>query len=741
MKAIVENGAPRAETCAGVDSRFFEEMLKFACLILLAAFIPRSFAASAKYPVSPKGDHVDIYHGQKVADPYRWLEALDAPATKAWVAAQNTLTDATLAQMPERAVIKQRLTELWNYPRTGLPFKEAQWYFFTKNNGLQNQSPLFVQAGLAGIPRVLLDPNTLSTDGTTALALSAPSPDGRWLGYGLARGGSDWRELRLRDIASGLDAPDIIKWAKFTGLSWTHDSQGFFYARYPEPAGGDSKVFSKLENRAIYYHRVGTPQSVDQLIFALPEHPTWNFGGTVSPDGRYLVIAISQPGKLGNSIYYLDLLSAQQPQFTGPVVKLIDAFTSSYDFLGNQAGRFYFTTDQAAARGKIVAWPLDGSAPVTVIAESPDVLERARISAGHLVVIYMHDAVNRVALFTLDGQAAGEIPLPGLGSVAAISGQFNDPELFIGYSSYLAPGVVLRHDLGTHKTEIYQETKIDFDPTQYEVNQVFFPSKDGTKIPMFLVHKKNLQRDGTTPTWLYGYGGFNISFKPTFAVPPLAWIERGGIYAYVCLRGGGEYGDEWHKAGTKERKQNVFDDYIGAADWLVAQGYTAHKKLVLDGRSNGGLLLGAVLNQRPDLAAAAVPAVGVMDMLRFHKFTVGAGWASDYGNSDTPEGFRYLIAYSPLHTIKAGAAYPAILVTTGEHDDRVFPAHSYKYTATAQALADPASGPILIHIAANAGHGGSSGTSPVSKTIEDWAWRMGFGAHFTGWLAGAPARP
>jgi len=368
-------------------------------------------------------------------------------------------------------------------------------------------------------------------------------------------------------------------------------------------------------------------------------------------------------------------------------------------------------------------------------------MERARISAGHLVVIYMHDAVNRVALFTLDGQPAGEIPLPGLGSVAAISGQFNDPELFIGYSSYLAPGVVLRHDLSTHKTEIYQETKIDFDPTQYEVNQVFFPSKDGTKIPMFLVHKKNLPRDGTAPTWLYGYGGFNISFKPAFALPPLAWIERGGIYASVCLRGGGEYGDEWHKAGTKERKQNVFDDYIGAADWLVAQGYTAHKKLVLDGRSNGGLLLGAVVNQRPDLAAAAVPAVGVMDMLRFHKFTVGAGWASDYGNSDTPEGFRYLIAYSPLHTIKAGAAYPAILVTTGEHDDRVFPAHSYKYTATAQALADPTSGPILIHIAANAGHGGSSGTSPVSKTIEDWALRMGFGAHFTGWLLPTRAQP
>jgi len=692
--------------------------------------------AAWNYPASQTVEHVDDYSGTKVSDPYRWMEELDSPATKAWVAAQNAFTDAELAKMPERAIVKQRLTELWNYSRQGLPFKEANWYFFTKNDGLQNQSPLYVKDGLAGTPRLLIDPNTLSKDGIVALAVTAPSPDGKWLGYGLATGGSDWRELHLRDVATGQDAPDLVKWAKFTGMSWTHDSAGFFYSRYPEPAGGDSKVFSKLEHRTIYYHRVGTAQAEDKLVYEMPDHPSWNFGGGVSPDGRYLVISVSQPGKLGDSVYYMDLVDPLHPKLDGPVVKLIDQFASSYDFLGNVGTLFYFSTDAGAPRGKIVGYDLtapEGMAPITVLAEAADAMENARISSGKFVVTYMHDAVNRIALFDLTGQPAGEIPLPGIGSVTAISGKFKQSELFIGYSNYLTPGTTLRHDLATGKTEVYDETKVAFDASKYEVKQVFFPSKDGTKIPLFLVYKKGLKLDGSAPTWLYGYGGFNITHKPAFAVPPLVWIEKGGIYADVCLRGGGEYGEEWHKAGTKERKQNVFDDYIACGDWLVAQHYTSHSKLVLDGRSNGGLLLGAVVNQRPDLAAAAVPAVGVMDMLRYHKFTVGAAWASDYGNSDTPEGFKYLVAYSPLHTVKAGAKYPAMLVTTGDHDDRVFPAHSYKYTATVQAKADPESGPVLIHIEANAGHGGASGTSPVSKTIADWALRMGFGAHFTGW--------
>lgn len=710
-------------------------MRKIARLPLAAVLAPVLALAAVNYPVTRTVGHLDDYSGTKVADPYRWLEELDSPDTKAWVAAQNALTDSVTAGLPERAIVAKRLTELWNYPRTGLPFKEAGWYFFTKNDGLQNQSPLYVQDGLKGAPRLLIDPNTLSSDGTVAIALTSPSPNGKWLGYGLATGGSDWRELRLRDVATGQDAADSIKWAKFTGMSWTHDAKGFFYSRYPAPAGGDPKVFTKLENRQLFYHRVGTPQSEDRLVFAMPEQPAWFPGGAVSPDGRFLVISVTQPGKLGNSVYYLDLGDPLNPSVDGPVAKLIDQFASSYQFLGNVGRKFYFATDAGASRNRIVAVGLDalpGAEPATVVAEVADTMESSRISAGRFVVTYLHDATNRIAVFNLDGQPAGEIALPGLGSVAGISGKFADPELFIGFSSFLAPGTTLRHDLATGRTEIHDETKVAFDAARYEVKQVFFPSKDGTRIPMFIVHRKGLKLDGTAPTWLYGYGGFNITHKPAFAVPPLVWIERGGVYADVCLRGGGEYGEEWHKAGTKERKQNVFDDYIAAADWLVASGYTAHPRIVLDGRSNGGLLLGAVVNQRPDLAGAAVPAVGVMDMLRYHKFTVGAGWAGDYGTSDTPEGFKYLIAYSPLHTVKQGAKYPAILITTGDHDDRVFPAHSYKYAAAMQAAADPASGPVLIHIEANAGHGGSSGTSPVSKTIADWAYRMGFGAHYTG---------
>ncbi|MBI5422713.1 MAG: S9 family peptidase [Opitutae bacterium] len=708
--------------------------MRLTALTPLAALVP-ALALAANYPVSKTVEHVDDYHGTKVADPYRWLEDIDSADTKAWVKAQNEFTDAQLAQMPEVDQVRRRLTELWNFPRAGVPFKEGNWYFFTRNDGLQNQSPLFVQEGLAGTPRVLIDPNTLAADGTVAVTVTSPSPDGKWLGYGLARAGSDWNEFYLRDIATSQDAPDQIKWVKFSGMSWSHDAKGFFYTRLPEPPGGNAKVFSKIENRKLHYHRVGTAQSDDPLIFAIPEHPEWGFGGQVSSDGRYLVIGVTQPGKLGNSVYYIDLVDGHAPQLGGAVVKLVDDFVSSYGFIGNVGRTLYFSTNAGAPRGKVIAVDLDAgvAAAKTIVPESKDTLEGVRISAGKIVATYMHDAANRIALFELDGKAAGEIALPGLGSVTSVSGKFKSPELFVGFASFLAPGTVLRHDLGSGKTETFSETKVGFELSAYEVKQVFYPSKDGTKIPLFLVHKKGLKLDGSAAGWLYGYGGFNVSLKPSFAVPPLVWIERGGVYAMVNMRGGGEYGEEWHKAGTKERKQNVFDDFIAAADWLCANGYTSHNKLVLDGRSNGGLLLGAVVNQRPDLCAAAVPAVGVMDMLRYHKFTVGAAWASDYGNSDTPEGFAYLRAYSPLHTVKIGAKYPAVLVTTGDHDDRVYPAHSYKYTAAAQAGAAANSGPILIHIEANAGHGGSSGTSPVSKTIADWALRMGFGAHFAGW--------
>lgn len=719
----------------GALSLLVRAMRILACLTLTAALAPLSAVAATNYPATRSGEHVDTYHGVAVSDPYRWLEDLDSAETKAWVAAQNEHTDAALAKMPEVATVRQRLTQLWNYERHGLPFKEAGWVFYTKNDGLQNQSPLYVQQGFEGSPRILIDPNSLSADGTVAVTTMSPSPDGKWLGYGLSRAGSDWIEFKLRNVATGEDASDHLRWVKFSGMSWTHDSGGFFYSRFPAPPGGDAKVFQKLENRKIFYHRVGTAQTEDRLIFELPEHPQSSFGAQVSSDGRYAVISITQPGQRGNQVAYLDLGDAQRPVFDGKPTMLIDTFAQTYGFIGNVGRTFYFFTTHDAPRGRIVAIDLDAGAAAakTVLLESADTIDSARISAGRLVVTYMRDVANRVAIFSLSGERLGEIPLPGLGAVAAVGGKFKDPEVIVSFSSFLFPGTLLRHNLDTGKTEVWREAKTDFDASQFETKQVFYPSKDGTKIPMFITHKKGLKLDGSAPTWLYGYGGFNVVMRPQFAVPPLVWIERGGVYAVANLRGGGEYGREWHLAGTKERKQNVFGDYIAAADWLVAQGYTQHAKLVLDGRSNGGLLLGAVVNQRPDLCAAAVPAVGVMDMLRYHKFTVGAAWATDFGTSDTPEGFRYLSAYSPLHTVKPGAKYPAVLVTTGDHDDRVHPGHSYKYTAAMQAAVAPEAGPILIHIEFNAGHGGSSGSSPVSKTIEDWALRMGFGAHFAGW--------
>ena len=697
-------------------------------------------AAGLQYPPAPRGEVVEDYHGTPVSDPYRWLEELDSPATKAWVAAERALTAAALAQMPEREIVRKRLTELWNYPRESLPTTEAGWYFLGKNSGLQNQPVLFVQKGLAGEPRVLIDPNVLSSDGTVALTSTAPSPDGQWLGYGLAAAGSDWNEFRVRSVATGVDREDVIKWAKFTTLSWTEDSAGFFYGRYPEPASGE-RIFSKLANRRLYYHRLGTPQSADRLIFELPAHPEWNFGGRVSSDGRYLVISVTQNGKLGNALYALDLFDPKKPVFDGAIVKLIEGFEANYAFAGSEGGTFFLLTDDEAPRGKLIA--LDVAMPAlaarrVVIPESPsDIIDGARLSAGRLVVTTMRDVASRVTVFDLAGKRLGEVPLPGVGAVGGVSGQAGSTEIFVSFSSFLYPGTILRHDLATGKTETWRETKVAFDAKQFETKQLFYTSKDGKRIPMFVTHRRGLKLDGTAPGWLYGYGGFNVVLHPAFSVPPIVWMERGGVYAVANLRGGGEYGEEWHRAGTKERKQNVFDDYIAAAEFLVRERYTSAAKLVLDGRSNGGLLVGATLNQRPDLARVGLPAVGVMDMLRYHKFTVGAAWARDYGTSDTAEGFAYLSAYSPVHTVKPAAKYPAILVTTGDHDDRVFPAHSYKYTAAMQATvagrAD--TGPVLIRIETNAGHGGSSGTTPVSKTIDEWADRMGFAAHHVGWGA------
>ena len=683
------------------------------------------------YPAAPRGNVIDDYHGTQVADPYRWMEEIDSPATTQWIAAERALTASALAQMPEREVIRARLTALWNFPRFSLPVKRGGHYFFSKNDGLQNQSVLYVRDSLASPPRVLIDPNTLSSEGTVALGVTSASNDGKWLGYALKAAGSDWEDFYVRDIATGKDTSDHVQWVKFSGLSWTKDSGGFFYGRFPEIAKGD-KLFGKLLNGKIYYHRLGTAQADDVLVFEQADHPEWLSNAGVSDDGRYLIIAIRQTGKTQNAIYYKDLVDPLHPKVDGPVLKLLDAFDANYGVVGNRDDVFYVETNLGATRSKIVAIDLKAPAAAnwkTLVAETGDNIDSVDFIGGRFVIRYMHDVKSRLAVFGADGKSLGEIPLPGIGSVAGVSGRDDDPELFYSFSSFLSPPTAIRYDLDTGKSEVFEKTTVAFDASRYETEQVWVTSKDGTKIPMFITHVKGLVRDGKAPTWLYAYGGFNVSIYPAFSVPTLVWLEMGGVYASATLRGGGEYGDAWHLAGTKERKQNVFDDYIAAADWLVAAKYTSHDRLAIQGRSNGGLLIGAVMNQRPDLAAVAFPQVGVMDMLRYHKFTVGAAWASDYGNSDTAEGFNYLRAYSPVHTIKTGVRYPAVFITTGDHDDRVFPAHSFKYAAALQAAVADSPKPALIRIESNAGHGGSSGTTPVSKTINEWADMFGFAAH------------
>jgi len=701
-------------------------------VILMSACACSGLAAG---PVDARrGDQVDVYFGQKVADPYRWMEDIDSPETSAWIAAERANTAAALEKMPERAPIRSRFKALWNFPKFGLPEKRKGRMFYRMNDGLQNQAVLYVVDGPGAAPRVLIDPNTLSAEGTVAVTEASATEDGRLLGYGLAVAGSDWNEFHVRDVATGADLPDVVRWVKFSNLSWTHDGAGFFYDRYPEVPKGD-KLFGKLSGRQLYYHRLGTEQAADCLVLEMKDHPDWFFSADVSDDGRYLVIDVSQDSKTQTALYYVDLADPDSPRLDGPVVHLLDKFDARYGFVGNTGAVFYVLTTLDAPLGRVVA--IDLAAPGaaswrTPVPQSGDSIEEAGLVGGKLVVATLHSVQSRLSLFGTDGARLGDVALPGIGAVSGISGRAGDPELFYGFSSFLTPPSVMSRNLDTGAVAVFQQPQTPFDPSPFETRQVFYASRDGTPIPMFITARKGLKLDGKAPLWLYGYGGFNISFPPAYAVPPAVWIEMGGIYAAANLRGGGEYGEAWHMAGTKERKQNVFDDFIAAADFLVAQGYTSRDRLVIEGRSNGGLLIGAVLNQRPDLCAVALPTVGVMDMLRYHKFTVGAAWASDYGNSDDEAGFRYLKAYSPLHNVKAGAKYPPVLIMTGDHDDRVFPAHSFKYAATMQYEASkvPGSGPILIRIESNAGHGGSSGTSPVSKTIDEWADKMGFAAHY-----------
>ncbi|MBL9202106.1 MAG: S9 family peptidase [Opitutaceae bacterium] len=708
-------------------------------LLLVLPFMPvtaASLTAATAYPAATRGTHADTYHGTKVADPYRWLEDLDSPQTAAWVAEQNKLAFGVLEKLPQRAKFQSRLTALWNYERIGLPVKEGGRYFFSKNTGLQNQAVYFVQESLAAAPRVLIDPNTLAADGTVALTATRVSPDGKWVAYGTAAAGSDWNEFRVRSVDTGQDTGDVIKWVKFSGVSWTRDNAGFFYSRYPAPTAdaGTGKTFSGLANQRLYYHRLGTPQSDDRLIHEIPAEPKWFVRGGITEDGRYLIITVNRGSAAENQLRYVDLGNPRKPRLDAPVQPLVGEWIGEHNIIGNDGATLYAVTNHQAPRKRIVAIELKDTAPAkwrTLVPESAEVINAVDIIGGKFVVNTMRDASSRLAVFAKDGKGLGQVALPGLGTVASVSGREDENEFFYNFTSFARPTTNFRHDVTTNKGAIFTAPKVAFNPDDFETRQVFYASKDGTKVPMFITHRKGLKPDGTAPTILYGYGGFDISLTPSFSVANLAWMEAGGVFAQPNLRGGGEYGKAWHDAGTKERKQNVFDDFIAAAEWLFANRYTSRDRLALFGGSNGGLLVGAVINQRPDICRAAIPAVGVMDMLRFHKFTVGYAWTSDYGSSDDAAGFKYLSAYSPLHNVKAGAKYPAVLVLTADHDDRVHPAHSFKYAAAMQAgvARDLAERPVLIRIDTKAGHGAGK---PTAKLIEEAADRLAFVAHFTG---------
>ncbi len=668
-------------------------------------------------PTRPDPTVVEDYHGQTVADPYRWLEDLDADETRAWVEAQNQVTFDYLKRIPARQRLQERLTQLWDYEKYSQPFKEGNRYFYFKNDGLQNQSVLYTQKSLADEARVLLDPNTLSEDGTVALAGIAISEDGRYLAYGLSSSGSDWQEWKVRDIETGQDLADHIRWVKFSAASWTKDSQGFYYSRYDEPAVGTeyegANYFQKL-----YYHRLGTPQSEDLLVYHRPDQKEWGFGAGVTEDGAYLIISVWRGTDPKNLIFYKDLRDPNSP-----VVELIREFEAEYNFIGNEGSLFWLSTDLNAPRRRVVA--IDVTQPEQVrevIPQGEETLQGISLINNQFVAFYLKDAHTQIKSFALDGSFLEEIPLPGLGSAGGFGGKRYDTETFYTFTSFTTPPTIYRYDFATATSTLFRQPQVDFDPDAYEVKQVFYTSQDGTRVPMFITHKKGLQLTGDHPTLLYGYGGFGVSLTPSFSIGLVVWLEMGGVYAQPNLRGGGEYGEEWHQAGTKLNKQKVFDDFIAAAEWLIANGYTNSSKLAISGGSNGGLLVGACMTQRPDLFAAALPAVGVMDMLRFHKFTIGWAWISEYGSPENPEEFKALYAYSPLHNLKPGTAYPATLITTGDHDDRVVPAHSFKFAAALQA-AQGGSHPVLIRIETKAGHGAGK---PTAKIIEEAADRWAF---------------
>ena len=708
-------------------------MIRTALSSLALLLTATGAAAQAQwaYPPAHTVDQVDDYHGTKVADPYRWLEDPDASDSQKWIEAQVGLTRAYLDAVPERKAIEDRITKLWNFEKYGAPFKDGGRYFWSYNSGLQNQSVIYTADTLDGEARVLLDPNTLKADGTMALAGMSISEDGKYMAYGISEAGSDWNTWKVRDIATGKDTGDVVNWVKFSGAAFTKDGSGFFYSRFDAPKEGENKLTGSNFFQKLYFHKLGTPQDQDVLVYHETDESKkdWGFGGSVTEDGKYLMISVWKGTDPKNRVYVKDLSASQLGD--KKVIKLLDGFDASYNFVGNDGSTMYFQTDLNAPRGRLIAIDLakpDAKNWKEVIPQSDATLQGISFVGNMFFANYLRDAKSEIKVHAMDGTFVRDVQLPGIGTAGGFGGKRSDTETFYSFAGFTSPTRIYRYDIASGKSTLFKEAKVAFNPDDYTTKQVFYTSKDGTRIPMFIVHKKSLVNDGSNPTLLYGYGGFNISVTPTFSVTNLVWMEMGGVYAVANIRGGGEYGEEWHQAGTKLVKQNVFDDFIAAGEFLVKEKYTNPKKLAIRGGSNGGLLVGACMTQRPDLFGACLPEVGVLDMLRFHKFTIGHAWRSDYGAADgegsTPEQFKALYAYSPLHNIKPGTCYPPTMVMTADHDDRVVPAHSFKFAAALQAaMPKTCANPALIRIDVRAGHGAGK---PTAKIIEEAADRWAF---------------
>jgi prolyl oligopeptidase len=702
------------------SSRAARAVIVFA--LLDATLVAQS---SLKYPQPRKGDVVDDYFGTKIADPYRWMEDLNSAEVKQWIDAENAITAKYLDSLPVRDALKKRITDLYDYPRVSVPYFEGRRWFYSRNTGLQRQNVIFTRETLTGPETIAIDANQLSPDGSVQLSDFEPSPDGVHFAYGQAEGGSDWSTYYVRELSSAKQLSDVIRWVKFSSIAWTTDGKGFFYGRYPEPPAG-KMLEAAVKDKKIYYHRLGTAQSTDRLVYERPEEPMLFIDADVDETGRYVWFVTNKGTSNKNELFVKDLGDPRAPKVDAPVRPLYAGHTAAYEPLGVVGGMLYMRTDRDAPNGKVVAVAIDKPDVAnwkTIVPESKNAIESTRLIAGKLAVNALVDVASDVTLYSLDGTKAGAITPPGLGTINGPIGRYDRQDVFYSFTSPLNPTTVFRFDPATGKSTPFDPPKLTFDPSTFTTERVFASSKDGTRVPMFITHRKDLKKDGSNPTMLYGYGGFDIATLPTYRSDVPAWLERGGVWVTANMRGGSEYGESWHHAGMFDQKQHVYDDFIAAAEYLVKEKYASPQTLGIMGGSNGGLLVGAVMEQRPDLFAVALPAVGVMDMLRYHKFSGGSAWATEYGSSENEKDFAYLVRYSPLHNIKAGTCYPATLVTTADHDDRVVPSHSFKFAATLQ----PAQGcdkPVLIRIETQASHGYRPTDKRIAELADQWAFAL-----------------